>query len=147
MNTNPNDSHIARATKYADIEAGEVAAVPELAPEESYDIHVKVDSPEQTDAFTIILSATNPYQLLLPKDPSRKRAVVTAVDTTPVVICTSLELAQNPQNAATGAGLPASGFVLPHGLMVTIESRGALWVANTTATACRVSVIVDRYEV
>lgn len=145
MNSNPNDSVIARAEKYAGITAGETEAVPEVPDAGNFDLFVKVDSPEQTDAFTIVLSAANPYQLLIPKDPTRRRATVLAVDGA-VVLSSSLEQSQDPRNASTAAGLGASGFVASQAVPLVVESQAPLWVSLVGSTALRVSVIVERYE-
>lgn len=146
MNNDPNASVIARAEKYAGIDAQQAASIPEPSPAEKFDIYVKTDSPEQVTAFTVVVSTINPSQLLLPMDPCRRRATIVAVDG-PVVLSQSLELSQSPQNSATAAGLPASGFVLPMGLPgVVVESEGALWVSLAGSTATRVSVISERYE-
>lgn len=146
MNSNPNDSIIARAEKYAGIESAQIEAIPDSPAAETYDIYVKVDSPEQVGAYTVVLSSMNPNQLLLPKDPCRKRAVVVAVDG-PVVLSGSLEESQDPRNASTATGLAASGFVLPQGLPgLVVEDEAPLWVSLVGDTALRVSVIVERYE-
>lgn len=143
-----NDSHLGRVQKYADQESSDYAQAA-AEPEPQYqprDVRVRSCAPEQTRLFTKIVSTgTQPVDLLLPQDPNRNRAVVTALDE-PVVLCSTKELAQDPRNAGTGAGLPAAGYVLSIGTQLIIESRGAVWIAATSATAGRVSVMVDVYE-
>lgn len=84
------------------------------------------------------------YSLLLPQDPSRVRAVLLAVDS-PMVLCRSVELAQDASNVVTNVPYP-TGFYLPAGIPLEYKSKGALWVASTIAgggAASRVSVLVE----
>lgn len=147
------DTHTGRAARYADQEASDQAAYadePEF-PRQPKDLYVKSCAPEHTIPFTKVVSTgTQPVDLLLPQDPNRRRAVITALDEA-VVLCGTKELAQDPRNASTAAGLPAAGYVLippgtAGGAPLVTESRGALWVAATSATAGRVSVVVEKFD-
>lgn len=148
MTTPNNDTHLGRAAKYGTVQASqqEQAAAMPGAPPEIGDLYVKTEAPEHASMFTkVVGTAGTAYDQLLPQSPSRRRATVLALDE-PVVLCSSRELAQDPRNPATAAGLPAGGFVLPAGIPVVVEARGLVWVAATSATAGRVSVIVESYE-
>lgn len=108
---------------------------------------VKVDviSPEVISARTFVVSTSlNPVLRVLGFDGNRKRATIMTLDQ-PVVVSASLAGASDPQNASNAAGLPASGFVLPVNVPLVVQARGELYVAATSATATRVSVLAETY--
>jgi len=104
---------------------------------------VAVDSlaPEIGNSRTVTLSANNPVLPLLPRDTTRRSAVVLAVDN-------DVYLSNDPgqaQNAAASGGATAEGvFYLPAGIGVPVENTDQLWAAvTTTATSSRVSVMAS----
>lgn len=134
------DSHlsaIAHATAGADATDPVDTALPEAFPV----IPVRDESPALGTARCVGLSAANPVRPLLPQDPRRRRAVVLAVDSD-VYVAGSLELAQ----AVEGQTTASDAFYLPKGLPgIVITAKAAFWVAaTTTATASRVSVLVEK---
>lgn len=103
-------------------------------------VSVRAEAPAQTIANVAVLNASNTVRPVLPQDPRRRRAVIIAVDND-VYLASSLEVAQ----AAEGTASSTLAFYLPKSLVLTIESKGALWAsATTTATASRVSVMVEK---
>lgn len=94
--------------------------------------------------FTMVVSTgTNPVDQLLGRDYDRVEARILTIDE-PVVLAQSKEMAESAQNAANAAGLPAVGSVLPIGLDRVVSNCDEVWVAATSATPTRVSVIVSR---
>lgn len=92
--------------------------------------------------FTVVVSTTtNPVQQILPPDPNRTEAQVLAVDN-PVVLSQSQDMAWNPANQVTDTPFPAGSY-LPVGYDRPILNCDELWVAATSSTASRVSVIVN----
>jgi hypothetical protein len=107
-------------------------------------VRVDVISPEITSAQTLVIANTGMSQQILGNDPNRKRAVILTLDE-PVVLATSRANADDARNSVNAAGLGASGFVLPVSVPVEIKSRGPLWIAATSSTATRVSVLSETY--
>ena len=131
-----NDSMMGRAAKYAEVEV----EPQEVPAEELGDIHVKVDPPEMGTARCVTLSANNPWLPILGQDPTRKSAVLLAVDND-VYVTSSKEIAMELAGSTTGT----DGFYLPAGIAIPVDNQSAYWVAcTTTATSTRVSVLVSR---
>jgi hypothetical protein len=107
-------------------------------------VRVDVIAPEITSAQTLIISNTQLSQQILGNDPNRRRAVILTLDE-PVVLSTSRANADDARNASNAAGLGASGFVLPVNIPMVIKSRGPLWIAATSSTPTRVSVLSETY--
>ncbi len=106
---------------------------------------VDVVVPDVLSARTFVVSTSlNPVLRLLGFDKRRRRAIVMTLDE-PVVISASQAAASDPQNAVNAAGTGASGFVLPAGIPLTIDSRAEVWVAATSSTPTRVSVLADTF--
>lgn len=103
-------------------------------------IRVRDEMPDTGTARTVTLSAANPYAQLLPRDLTRRRAIVLAVDSD-VWISYNEGTAQD-LSGTSGAG---SAFYLPAGIGIPFESQAQLWVSpTTTATSSRVSVLTSR---
>lgn len=106
---------------------------------------VRVDDvPPETGATKTVVVAIGGVatERLLGANPSRRRAVVLAVDQA-VVLTTSRGAADNPLNAVTAAGLPAGGFVLPAGIPIVLWGTCEWFVTAMSATAGRVSAISE----
>lgn len=104
---------------------------------------VAVDSlaPEIGAARTVTLSANNPVLPVLPRDTTRRSAVVLAVDN-------DVYLSNDPgqaANAAASGGTTAEGvFYLPAGIGIPWQNTDQLWAAvTTTGTSSRVSVMAS----
>lgn len=117
-------------------------------------MHVHVVNPEDihppkeekgscfTNTFTIVLTELDqPPKDLLPEDPYREIAVITAMDN-PVVIHSSMATAGDP--AATAVNLPdPKGAVIPITQPYPVPGTNRMWV-TTAVYPSRVSVIVTR---
>lgn len=104
---------------------------------------VAVDSlpPEIGGARTVTLDVNNPALPVLPRDTTRRSAVILAVDN-------DVYLSNNPGQATTAAasgGATAQGvFYLPRGIAVPWQNTDQLWAAATTTdTSSRVSVMAS----
>jgi hypothetical protein len=104
---------------------------------------VAVDSlaPETGGARTVTLSAANLALPVLPRDTTRRSAVILAVDN-------DVYLSNDPGQAMTAAssgGATAQGvFYLPKGIGVPWQNTDQLWAAvTTTGTVSRVSVMAS----
>jgi hypothetical protein len=104
---------------------------------------VAVDSlaPDTGGARTVTLSANNPVLPVLPRDTTRRSAVILAVDN-------DVYLTSDPgqaANAAASGGATAEGvFYLPAGIGVPWQNTDQLWAAvTTTGTSSRVSVMAS----
>jgi len=100
---------------------------------------VAVDAlaPDTGPCRCVTLSANNPVLLLLPRDTTRRSAVILAVDN-------DVYLSNDPgqaQNAAASGGTAYEGaFYLPAGIAIPWQNTDQLWTAaTTTATSSRVS--------
>lgn len=130
------------ARKQRQAEQDQLAALesPEPGPGEYDAIRVRIAEPDQGTARTITLSSANPFAPLLPRDTSRRGAVVLAVDND-VWVSYNQGTAQD-LSGTSGAG---SAFYLPAGIAVPVTSQAQLWVSpTTTATSSRVSVLVSK---
>jgi hypothetical protein len=102
---------------------------------------VAVDAlaPDTGIAITVTLTANNPVLPLLPRDTTRRGAVVLAVDN-PVYVAVDANLAKQ----AAGSASSTQAFYLPVGVPVCVRNTAELWAsATTTGTASRVSVMSD----
>lgn len=123
-------------------------AGPETAQEMPYLVATRSDMPEETIPRTLVLGASNPYLAALPRDMRRRRAVIVAIDND-VILAESKELAQAVATLVAGgtaAAALSTGFYLPKGVALPLESRDWMFAAaTTTASTSRVSVVVERY--
>ena len=102
---------------------------------------VAVDAllPDTGIAITVTLTVNNPVRLLLPRDTTRRGAVILAVDN-PVYVAVDGNLAYQAEGSATSTG----AFYLPVGIPVRVGNTAELWVsATTTGTSSRVSAMSD----
>lgn len=120
--------------------------------EQLFVVQTRSDMPEECIPRTLILSATNPYLPILPRDMRRRRAVIIVPPSTPgepVMLCETKELAQQAAAFAAGGGTapaPGLGGYIPAGTTLVIESRDWMFAAITqTSNASPVTVIVERY--
>ncbi len=103
-------------------------------------IRVRPESPDAGIARTVTLSSANPVAQLLPRDETRRSAVILAVDND-VWISYNQGTAEDLSGTSTAGG----AFYLPAGIGIPIDNRGQIWVSPTTfATNSRVSVLVGR---
>lgn len=124
----------------ADVAVGQAQLPP---PRSMQSVPVRPDVPEETIPRTAVVQASGVRQLL-PQDPCRKRAVIMSIDQD-VVLCLAKDQASAADNTVASVPQPA-GFYLPKLIPLTIESKGLLWVANTSAASpTRVSVVTERY--
>ena len=118
-----------------------LAAAPEPDSIGEYDaIRVRTEEPDNGTARTITLSSANPVAQLLPRDETRRSAVVLAIDN-------NVWVSYNQGTAADLAGVTGAGsaFYLPAGIAIPFGNRAQLWVSPTTmAGSSRVSVLVSR---
>ena len=104
---------------------------------------VAVDSipPENGLATVVVLNSANPVLQLLPRDTTRRSAVLLAVDND-VYISTSPSVA-NAAAASDGTSFEGA-FYLPKGIGVPWQSTAPLWAAPTTlASSSRISVMAS----
>jgi hypothetical protein len=105
---------------------------------------VRSERPRDAVWRTMVFQAGQARQLL-PQEPQRYRAVIIAVDQ-PVIICMNKDLATAPDNQFTVEGFP-TGFWLPAGIAIVVESRALAWAVNPSqAAAAHVSVLIERHE-
>ena len=103
-------------------------------------VRVRQEPANAGTARTITLSSANPVAPLLPRDETRRSAVILAVDN-------DVWYSYNEGTAADLAGTSGAGsaFYLPAGIAVPILNTAQIWVSPTTFTgSSRVSVSVDR---
>lgn len=122
-------------------EQDQAAAIPVVADEHGYPaVRVRLEQPAAGIARTITLSSANPSAQLLPRDLTRRSAVILAVDND-VWLSYSQGTAQD-LSGTSGAG---SAFYLPAGIAIPVDGQAQLWASpTTTATSSRVSVIVAK---
>ena len=114
--------------------------------EQDYLVHgrlVGVDSvaPNTGTARTITLSANNPVLPLLPRDTTRRSAVILAVDND---VYMSNDAGQAMTAAASGGAAAEGVFYLPKGIALPWQNTCELWAAaTTTGTSSRVSVMAS----
>lgn len=88
-------------------------------------------------AITVTLNSANPVLQALPKDTTRRGAVLIAIDN-PVYLATK----QSVATAAEGSATSTLAGYLPVGLPVPVPFTDAVWVsATTTASQSRVTVL------
>ena len=88
-------------------------------------------------AITVTLNAANPVLQALPKDTTRRGAVLIAIDN-PVYVTTKQNVATTAQGSASST---LAGY-LPVGVPVPVPFTDAIWVsATTTASQSRVTVL------
>jgi hypothetical protein len=104
---------------------------------------IAVDSlpPESGIATTVTLSTANPVLQLLPRDTTRRSAVLLAVDND-VYVSTSPSVASAA--AASNGATFEGAFYLPAKIGVPWQSTAPLWAApTTTASVSRISVMAS----
>ena len=104
---------------------------------------VAVDSlpPEIGGARTVTLGANNTALPLLPRDTTRRSAVILAVDND---VYLSADPGQAMTAAASGGATAEGVFYLPKSIAVPWQSTDQLWAAaTTTGTDSRVSVMAS----
>lgn len=131
--------------------AGDVAAgAGQLVPADltGYVLPTRDAMPSETIPRLVVLSAANPWLRILPRDQSRRRAVLLAVDTD-VVFTEAEDLARQLATAVAGGTLPAAlvgGAYWPKSVALILESRDQVFaVATTTTGISRVTLVVERY--
>jgi hypothetical protein len=88
-------------------------------------------------AITVTLNSANPVLQALPKDTTRRGAILIAIDN-PVYLATK----QNDATTAEGSTTSTLVAYLPVGVPVPVPFTDALWVsATTTASQSRVTVL------
>jgi hypothetical protein len=100
---------------------------------------VAVDNllPTLGTAITVTLNSANPVLQALPKDTTRRGAILIAIDN-PVYLTTK----QNDATTAEGTADATLAGYLPVGVPVPVPFTDAVWVAaTTTATQSRVTVL------
>lgn len=109
-------------------------------------VRVQTAHAEIMSANTIVISTgTNASWQLLGADENRTRAVIMTLDE-PIVIAHNRASSDDSRNANAGtAGSSAGGFVLPVNTPVELKHSGEVWVAATSSTATRVSVLAELY--
>jgi hypothetical protein len=120
---------------------------PEDAPAVGFTVPVRVQTPEECVPRTQILSTTNPFLQILPRDMRRCKAVIVPV-TNAIYLCESADLAgQIATNVIAGTTtIQGMGAYLPANVGIPIEHRDAMYAAiASTASTSPVSVIVQRY--
>jgi hypothetical protein len=119
-------------------------AAPKPVADPGYEaVKVSHECPEQAVYFTVVLTAGQPVQNLLPRDPDRLQATIIALDN-PVVIAESLAKAESVANQTASVPAPQGGF-LPVGIRLPVRhTKEAYVAATTTATNSRVFVLVEK---
>jgi hypothetical protein len=98
---------------------------------------VDVLQPPLGIAITVTLNSANPVLQALPKDTTRRGAILIAIDN-PVYLATKQNIATTAEGATTST---LAGY-LPVGVPVPVPFTDAVWVsATTTATQSRVTVL------
>jgi hypothetical protein len=120
---------------------------PENEPAFAYTVPVRIETPEECVPRTQVLSVTNPFMLILPRDMRRCRAVIIPV-TNPVYLCESPDTASQiaAYAIAGNTAVTSMGAYLPVNVGVPIDHRDVMYCAiSSTASTSPVSVIVQRY--
>jgi hypothetical protein len=103
-------------------------------------IRVRDEAPDQGIIRTVLLTAAQPVNLLLPRDDQRRSAVILAIDND-VFVTKSQGLANDVAGVQTSTQV---GY-FPAGIALPINNQEEWWVAaTTTATNTRITVIVNR---
>lgn len=85
------------------------------------------------------------FEQILPANPKRLRATIQAPDSA-VVICFSLQQANDPQNITAAAGTGSNGFLLAQNASLTTYAQCPVYAVNPSGSAlARVSVMWDAY--
>jgi hypothetical protein len=107
-------------------------------------VSTTTDADQYGTYVTVVVSTTvNPVALVLPYDPMRQYAYLYSVDQD-IVIATTKEQAESASNQVTSVPGP-QGAYLPHGTWTpAIRHNDPVWVAATSATATRVTVMIER---
>lgn len=100
--------------------------------------------PQHVTTYTVVVATgtSTAVSQLLPLDLLRVRATILVNDQA-VVICHSQTQAQDPSNVVAAVPNPSGAYV-PAGSNVVITGSQQMWVAATSATAARVTVISER---
>lgn len=124
-----HDSHL---MKMAATEAKQSSTeIPEILDEGLFVVPVRQDQADLSNYTSMVLNSKNPVQLLVPRDPTRKRATVLADNN--VILASSSAVAGQATLLATTSTL--LGFYLPANTPLQIESVAPVWVAQITVTA------------
>jgi len=128
-------------------------AITEFA-EEIGILHVHVTNPQdikpekEAQCLTVVNTGTEllqaveqPAHVLLPEDPDREWAIITALDNA-VVICHTVAQANDAANSTNTLAQP-TGSVIPINQPYPLTGQNKLWVTTGTFPS-RVSVIVGR---
>lgn len=116
-------------------------------------VPVKVIDPvvtEQTIAqhintYTVVLTSAEPVKELIPLDPLRAMAIIISLDHD-IVLCHSMQQAQDPANADTSLVNPNGAVISVAGgypFYIPLETIQRMYVAGNTFPT-RVSVILKR---
>jgi hypothetical protein len=97
---------------------------------------------QHVTAYTLVLTATTPYTELMTQDPLRVRARIFTI-TNGVVICHSLQQAQDPANTGDANFTAPNGALIASGVSFMIEGTQRMWV-STSKFPTRVGVIIER---
>jgi hypothetical protein len=104
-------------------------------------VRVRDEAPDLGITRTIVLSSSQPWAQLLPRDDQRRSAIMVAVDS--AVWWGFNEGPVQDLSAVSSGGGPA--FYLPSGTCIPILSTAAVWVSPTTVSeVSRVSVAIFR---
>ena len=87
---------------------------------------------------TVVLTAVNPYDQILPQDKARLYALIQVFDNQ-AVLCYSEAQADNAANAANNLPTP-DGTLVPTGIVLPVKCSNAIWVTSA-AFPTRVSVL------
>ena len=97
-------------------------------------VKVAQTSPEIFQAITYTIPAGG-YAMVLPQSPYRFRATLLVITSGATAI-----LAKDSGNAISG-----TGFTLPYGVTLPVNSRGQLYAFNNTGSIIQLSVIAELY--
>jgi hypothetical protein len=104
-------------------------------------IRVRDDAPDLGVARTYVLSSTQPFAQILPRDDTRRSAIIVAVDNAVWWGFTEGPV-QDLSDVSSGGG---NAFYLPAGTCIPILSKAPVWVSpTTTGSVSRVSVAIFR---
>lgn len=110
-------------------------------------IPVRPDVAEECVTNTVLLSSTNPFLLMLPRDMRRSRAVIVPV-TNAIYLAQSKDVASQISAYITSGNTAVTnmGAYIPANVGVPLDHRDQMWaIISTTVGTSPVSVIVERY--
>jgi hypothetical protein len=110
-------------------------------------VPVRPDVAEECVTQTMLLSSTNPFLLMLPRDMRRSRAVVIPV-TNAVYLTTNKDIASQISTYITAGNTAVTslGAYIPQNVGVPLDHRDQMFaVISTTVGTSPISVIVERY--